>query len=126
MCHGTNLFVGSVGFSLRKKGEYIVFPIKSSWKDFAEKWFYIDLWEKNVIRVDYRMPLTSEAWYSTPIMTERMQRHIERVWAVREAGLTTAHIFETFARWRIIPLKRRSLACTYSGTTDPNRESVVG
>jgi hypothetical protein len=43
MYHGTNLFVGSVGFSLRKKGEYIVFPVKSSWKGFAEKWFYIDL-----------------------------------------------------------------------------------
>ena len=30
MYHGTNLFVGSVGFSLRKKGDYIVFLIKSS------------------------------------------------------------------------------------------------
>ena len=30
MYHGTNLFVGSVGFALRKKGEYIVFPVKSS------------------------------------------------------------------------------------------------
>ena len=30
MYHGTNMFVGSVGFSLRKKGEYIVFPVKSS------------------------------------------------------------------------------------------------
>jgi len=28
--HGTNLFVGSVGFSLGRKGEYIIFPIKSS------------------------------------------------------------------------------------------------
>ena len=30
MYHGTNLFIGSVGFSLRKKGEYIIFLIKSS------------------------------------------------------------------------------------------------
>ena len=30
MYHDNNLFVGSVGFSLRKKGEYIVFPIQSS------------------------------------------------------------------------------------------------
>ena len=30
MYHGTNLFMGSVGFSLRKKGEYIVFLVKSS------------------------------------------------------------------------------------------------
>ena len=72
MCHGNNLFVGSVGFSLRKKGEYIIFPIKSSWKGFVGKWFYIDLREKNVIKADYRMPMTSKAWYSTPIMTEKM------------------------------------------------------
>ena len=37
MYHGTNLFVRSVDFSLRKKGEYIVFPVKSSWKGFGEK-----------------------------------------------------------------------------------------
>ena len=30
MYHATKLFVGSVGFSLRKKGEYIVFLVKSS------------------------------------------------------------------------------------------------
>ena len=30
MYHDTNLFVGSVGFSLRMKGEYIVFLVKSS------------------------------------------------------------------------------------------------
>jgi hypothetical protein len=30
MYHGTNLFVGLVGFSLRKKGEYIVIPGNSS------------------------------------------------------------------------------------------------
>jgi len=72
------------------------------------------------------MPMTSEAWYSTSIMTEKMQGHIEHVWALWNAELTAAHIFETFARWRIIPLKRRSLACTYLGATDWNRESVAG
>ena len=61
MYHDNNQFVGSVRFSLRKKGEYIVFPIQSSWKDFAEKWFYIDLREKNVVKANYRMPITNEA-----------------------------------------------------------------
>ena len=58
--HGTNLFIRSISFSLRKKGEYIVFLVKSS-KGFGEKWFYIDLLEKNVIKADYRMTVTSEA-----------------------------------------------------------------
>ena len=66
MYHGINLFVGSVGFSLWTKGEYIVFLVNSSWKGFEEKWFYIDLREKNVIKVDYRMPITNKAWYSPP------------------------------------------------------------
>ena len=53
---GNNLFVGSVGLSFRKKREYIVFPVKSSWKGFAEKWFYIDLREKNVIKANLECP----------------------------------------------------------------------
>jgi hypothetical protein len=67
--------------------------------------------------------MTSEAWYSTPILTKKMQGHIKRVRALWNARLTIAHIVETFARWRIIPLKRRSPAYTYSGVTDPNKES---
>jgi hypothetical protein len=43
-----NLFVGSVSFTLKTRKNYIVFLVKSSWKGFVEKWFYIDLWEKNV------------------------------------------------------------------------------
>ena len=72
------------------------------------------------------MRVTSEDWYSITIMTKRMQDHIERVQALWEAGLTVAHIVETFARWRIIPLKHKNIACMYSGTRDPNRELVVG
>jgi len=60
------------------------------------------------------MPITNEAWYSPYIMTEKMRGHIERVRALREARLTASHIVETIARWRIIPLKCRDLACTYS------------
>ena len=73
------------------------------------------------------MPITNEAWYSPPpIVTEKLSGHIERVWALQEAGLTAAHIVETIAQWRIIPLKHRDLACTYSGVMDPNTESREG
>ena len=72
------------------------------------------------------MLVANEFWYSGPIMTGRMQGHIKHVRALREAELTATHLVETFARWRIIPLKRRSLAYTYSGVIDPNRESKVG
>lgn len=43
MYHKDNLFVESVGFTLKTKKNYIAFPVKSSWKGFGEKWFYIDL-----------------------------------------------------------------------------------
>ena len=65
------------------------------------------------------MPITNEAWYSLPIVSEKMRCHIERVRALWEVRLTATHIVETFARWRIIPLKRRDLACTYSGGYGP-------
>jgi hypothetical protein len=121
-----NLFIESVGFTLKTRKNYIVFSVKSSWKGFMEKWFYIDIREKNVIKGDYRMPITSEAWYSTPIVTEKMQGHIDCIRELRDAGLTAAHIVETFSWWRLIPLKRRDLACTYWGLMDPNRESNIG
>jgi hypothetical protein len=50
MYHGTNLFVGSVSFSYRKKGEYIIFSIKSSWNGFAEKWFSLFFGRKMLSR----------------------------------------------------------------------------
>ena len=59
-------------------------------------------------------------------MTEKMQGHIERVRALRNAELTAAHIVETFARWSIIALKHRDLAYTYLAVMDPNRESREG
>ena len=59
-------------------------------------------------------------------MTEKMRGHIEHVWALWEAGLTAAHIVETFARWSIIALKHKDLACTYLAVMDPNRESREG
>jgi hypothetical protein len=34
MYHKDNQFVGSVGFSLKTKKNYILFPVKSSWKGF--------------------------------------------------------------------------------------------
>ena len=56
MYHFSKLFVGSVGFSLRKMGEYIVFSIKSSWKGYAEKWLYINLHKKYVIKAIIECP----------------------------------------------------------------------
>ena len=68
--------------------------------------------------------MVSDAWYSSPTVTEKMRGHIERVRALREARLTTTHVVETFVRQRIIPLKRQDLAYTYTRVTDLNRESV--
>jgi hypothetical protein len=71
------------------------------------------------------MPVTSEAWYSSPIVTEKMQGHIDRIQMFRDAGLTAAHVVETFAQWRLIPLKRRNLAWTYLGLMDESNTGEV-
>ena len=70
------------------------------------------------------MLIVSEVWYTIPTLTNKMRNHIKRVRALQEAGLTAAHVIETFAQWRIIPLKNQDLAYTYIGTTDPNREQT--
>ena len=93
---------------------------------YVEKWFHIQLHDKNVIKGKYIMLVVSEVWYTIPTLTNKMRNHIKRVRALQEAGLTAAHVIETFAQWRIIPLKHRDLACTYSGVMDPNRESKQG
>jgi hypothetical protein len=55
-----------------------------------------------------------------------MQKYIARIQELRTAGLTTAHVVETFVRWRIVPLKQRDLPYTYKGIRDPNKESTEG
>lgn len=50
--HKNNLFVRSVGFTLKNKEKYISFPMKSSWKGSKEKWFCIDLRERSDIKGD--------------------------------------------------------------------------
>lgn len=72
------------------------------------------------------MPITQESWYTTPVVTDKMQGHIKRISELRDAGLNAAHIVETYIEWNLIPWKKRALACTYSGLTDPNRESSAG
>jgi len=39
--YAKNLAIGSVGFSLKKGNDYITFLIKTSWKGYQRKWFYI-------------------------------------------------------------------------------------
>ena len=65
---------------------------------YVEKWFHIQLHEKKVIKGRYIMPVVSEVWYTIPTLTDKMRSHIERVWALREAKLTIAHIVETSAQ----------------------------
>ncbi|CAD6266918.1 unnamed protein product [Miscanthus lutarioriparius] len=50
--------------------------------------------------------------------------HIKRVRELQEAGLSATHVVETFAKWRVVPLKNRDPAYSYKGVLDPNRESV--
>lgn len=107
-----NLAVGSVGFSLRKAEEYIHFSIKSSWKDYGRKWFYIQLPGESVIKGKGLMPVVTELWKAIPTITEEMKGHIKRV---RE-----------LAKWRVVPLKNQDAAYTYKGVLDPNRESTEG
>ena len=70
--YSKNLAIGSIGFSLRKVGDYIVFPIKSSWKGYQRKWFYIQLYKESPIKGRALMPVRNKRWGSIPIIIERM------------------------------------------------------
>jgi hypothetical protein len=106
--------------------EYITFPIKSSWKGYEKKWFYIRLGDDSVIKGKGLMRVVSDIWKTLPTVTDKMKSRIKRIRELREAGLTAAHVVDTFVRWRIVPLKNRDLACSYKGVTDPNRETPEG
>jgi len=77
--YAKNLAIGSVGFSLKKGNDYITFPIKTSWKGYQRKWFYIQLHEESSIKGRALMPMSNERWRSTPLVNDRMQRHIARI-----------------------------------------------
>jgi hypothetical protein len=52
--------------------DYIVFPIKTSWKGYHRKWFYIQLHEECPIKGRGLMLMTNEKWTSIPTITEKM------------------------------------------------------
>lgn len=78
--YSKNLAIGLVGFSLRKADNYIPFPIKTSWKGYLKKWFYIQLHGECVLKGKGLMSVVTEWWKAAPIVTEKMQKHIARVW----------------------------------------------
>jgi hypothetical protein len=65
--YAKNLAIGSVGFSLRKGNDYIMFPVKTSWKEYQRKWFYIQLHEESPIKGWALMPVSNERWRSIPL-----------------------------------------------------------
>ncbi|XP_066358538.1 uncharacterized protein [Miscanthus floridulus] len=64
------------------------------------------------------MPVVSNNWKSSPIVTEKMKRQATRIRELKKAGLMAAHVVELFTRWRLIPLKNWALACTYTEVDD--------
>jgi hypothetical protein len=124
--YARNLAIGSVGFSLRTENNYITFLIKTSWKGYQRKWFYIQLYEESSIKVRALMHVTNERWRSISLSPRRCRSILHVSKELWTAGLTTAHVVETFVRWRIVPLKQRDLAYTYKGICDPNRDSTEG
>jgi hypothetical protein len=69
--YARNLAIGSVGFSLRTENNYITFLIKTSWKGYQRKWFYIQLYEESSIKVRALMPVTNERWRSISLSLRR-------------------------------------------------------
>ena len=64
-----NLAIGSVSFSLRKGNVYITFLIKTYWKGYQRKWFYIQLHGESLIKGKALMLVTNERWRSIPRST---------------------------------------------------------
>lgn len=77
--HSNKLAIRSVGFSLLKAEEYIHFSIKSTWKHYEQKWFYLSLPEKSPVKGRALMLVVTSRWKSVPTVTEGMQRHITQI-----------------------------------------------
>jgi hypothetical protein len=117
--------VGGAGIQMREDtaDQYLAYKLIDSNQDWKAKWFYIN--NHPELPKPSGQQLKHRSWWNTePTMQEGIQlpELLQRIKALREAGLRAEHVAFCFIKRRVQPLMARdTLGYQYTGDEDTSR-----
>jgi hypothetical protein len=104
--------------------QYLTYKLIDSNQDWKSKWFYITNHHPELPKPNRKQPKHRPWWNSEPTMQEgiHLPELLEKIKALREAGLRAEHVAFSFMKRRVQPLMaRNTLGYQYTGDDDSSR-----
>jgi hypothetical protein len=118
--------VGGAGIQMREDAaeQYLSYKLIDSNQDWKAKWFYITNHHPKLPKPSGQQPKHRPWWNTEPTMQEDIQlpELLQKIRALREAGLRAEHVAFSFMKRRVHPLMARdTLGYQYTGNDDTSR-----
>jgi hypothetical protein len=104
--------------------QYLSYKLIDSNQDWKAKWFYITNHHLELLKPSGQQPKHRPWWNTEPTMQDGIQLHelLQKIKALREAGLRAKHVAFIFMERRVQPLMARdTLGYQYTGDEDTSR-----
>jgi hypothetical protein len=104
--------------------KYLSYKLIDSNKDWKAKWFYITNHHSELPKPSRKQPKHRPRWNTEPTMQEGIQlpELLQKIKALREAGLRAEHVAFSFMKRRVQPLMAHdTLGYQYTGDDDTLR-----
>jgi hypothetical protein len=104
--------------------QYLSYKLIDSNQDWKAKWFYVTNHHPELPKPSGKQPKHCPWWNSEPTMQEglHLPELLERIKALREAGLRAEHVAFSFMKRGVLPLMAcDTLGYEYSGDADTSR-----
>jgi hypothetical protein len=104
--------------------QYLSYKLIESNRDWKSKWFYITNHHPELPKPSGKQPKHQPWWNTEPTMQEGIQlpELLQKIKALREAGLRAEHVAFSFMKRRVQPLMARdTLGYQYTGEDDTSR-----
>jgi hypothetical protein len=118
--------VGGVGIQMREETaeQYLPYKLIDSNQDWKAMWFYITSHHPELPKPSGQQPKHRPWWNTEPTMQEGIQlpKLLQKIKALREAGLRAEHVAFSFMKRRVQPLMASdTLGYQYTGDDDMSR-----
>jgi hypothetical protein len=118
--------VRGAGIQMREDAakQYLSYKLIDSNQDWKSKWFYITNHHPELPKPSRKQPKHRPWWNTEPMMQEGIQlpELLQKIKALREAGLRAEHVAFSFMKRRVQPLMARdTLGYRYTGDDDMSR-----
>jgi hypothetical protein len=118
--------VGGAGILMHEDAaeQYLSYKLIDSNQDWKAKWFYITNHHPELPKPSGQQPKHRPWWNTEPTMQEGIQlpELLQKIKALREAGLRAEHVSFSFMKRRVQPLMARdTLEYQYTGDDDTSR-----